>query len=142
MRRNVLIVESDPNIREILAALFDVGGTCATVAATLECARLALVRTRFDLILTDLRLDAHAGGGLQVVAAGGLLSPDAPVVVLSAIPADAYRHASARLGAAHFLEKPVSLAALAEIAAGAGVATAVHPAAGTGGQRRTLGLVL
>ena len=129
--RNVLIVEDEQNIRDILAELFDVDDTDTTTAATLEQAKAALTSHRFDLILTDLRLGGDRDGGLQVMAAGGLLSPDATVVVLTAFPDDDHRHASARLGATHFLEKPVSLQTIASLAADAGVATAMHPNAMT-----------
>ena len=127
MLRYVLIVEDEQNIRDILAELFDVDGTSTTAAGTLGEARAALVSTRFDLILTDLRLGGHRDGGLQVMAASALLSPDATVVVLTAFPDDDYRHASARLGATHFFEKPVSLQTIATLAARAGVPTAMHP---------------
>lgn len=123
----MLIVEDEQDIRDILAELFDVHGTDTTTAATLDQAKAALTTARFDLILTDLRLGGHRDGGLQVMAAGGLLSPDATVVVLTAFPDDDNRHASARLGATHFLEKPVSLQVIASLAAHAGVASAMHP---------------
>ena len=125
--RHVLIVEDEQSIRDILAELFDVEDTDTTTAGTLDEAKHALMTARFDLILTDLRLGGHRDGGLQVMAAGGLLSPDAMVVVLTAFPDDDHRHASARLGATHFLEKPVSLQRIAQLAAEAGVASAMYP---------------
>ena len=125
MSRHVLIVEDEQNIRDVLAELFDVGGTSTTTAATLDEAKAALMSMRFDLILTDLRLGEHRDGGLQVMAASALLSPDAAVVVLTAFPDDDYRHASARLGATHFFEKPVPLQTLAALAAQVGVVTAM-----------------
>lgn len=128
MPRYVLVVEDEQNIRDILAELFDVEGTETTAAATLDEAKAALTATRFDLVLTDLRLGGHRDGGLQVMAASALLSPDATVVVLTAFPADDYRHASQRLGAAHFFEKPVPLQTIARVAARSGVATAMGPA--------------
>ena len=125
MNRYVLIVEDEQNIRDVLAELFDVDETSTTAAATLDEAKAALMSRRFDLILTDLRLGGHRDGGLQVMAASALLSPDAAVVVLTAFPDDDYRHASARLGATHFFEKPVPLQTLAALAAQVGVVTAM-----------------
>jgi len=136
VRQHVLIVEDEQDIRDILAELFDVHGTDTTTAATLDQAKAALTTRRFDLILTDLRLGGDRDGGLQVMAAGGLLSPDATVVVLTAFPDDDNRHASARLGATHFLEKPVSLQLIAMLAARAGVASAMYPLASAHDQRR------
>jgi len=125
--RTVLIVEDEQSIRDILAELFDAEGTVATTAGTLDEAKAALARQEFDLIVTDLRLGGKRDGGLQVMAASGLLSPEARVIVLTAYPDDSNRHASLRLGATHFLEKPVDLQTIAVLAAEAGVATAMLP---------------
>ena len=125
--RTVLIVEDEQSIRDILTELFDAEGTVVSTAATLDEARGALARHEYDLIVTDLRLGGKRDGGLQVMAASGLLSPDATVIVLTAYPDEDVRHASLRLGATHFLEKPVDLQTIAALAADAGVATAMLP---------------
>jgi len=124
---SVLIVEDEQSIRDALAELFEVDGTRTTAAGTLLGAREALTKTAFDLIITDLRLGGKRDGGLQVMAAAGLLSPDATVMVLTAYPDDDNWHASRRLGATHFLEKPVDLTTIASLAAQHGVATAIFP---------------
>ena len=93
-------------------------------AARLTDALDLLRAMRFDLIVTDLRIDGKRDAGLQVVALASMLSPEATVLVLTAYPDDASRQASARLGALHFLEKPVDLAVIARYAAAAGVNTA------------------
>jgi CheY-like chemotaxis protein len=61
------------------------------------------------------------------MAAAGVLSPDASVVALTAYPDDDNREASRRLGASRFLEKPIALETIAEVAARAGVPTAITP---------------
>ena len=124
---SVLIVEDEQCIRDVLVELFDVEGTLVESAATLTGAKAKLARRSFDLILTDIRLDGRRDGGLQVMAAAGVLSPDATVIALTAYPDDDNRHASLRLGATHFLEKPVALERIADLAAGAGVPTAMTP---------------
>lgn len=125
--KNVLIVEDEQNIRDTLADLFDVPTSRLATAATLEEAKSYLTREAFDLIVTDIRLGARRDGGLQVMAAAGLLSPDAVVIVLTAFPNDDNRHASLRLGATHFLGKPTDLAIIAGHARAAGVLTAIEP---------------
>jgi len=124
---SVLIVEDEQSIRDVLVELFDVPGTRVDSAATLDAAKVVLAHRAFDLIVTDIRLGGRRDGGLQVMAAAGVLSPDAMVIALTAYPDDANRHASHRLGATHFLEKPVSLEILAELATTAGVPTALTP---------------
>lgn len=124
---SVLIVEDEQSIRDVLHELFDVEGTRVVSVATLDAAKEVLARRAFDLIVTDIRLGGRRDGGLQVMAAAGVLSPDAFVIALTAYPDDDNRHASVRLGATHFLEKPVSLERIAELAALAGVTTAITP---------------
>lgn len=128
-KRSVLLVEDEQSIRDVLAELFDVEGTEVDAVGTLADAKLALSRRTYDLIVTDIRLAGKHDGGLQVMAASGLLSPDATVIVLTAYPDPDNRDASVRLGATHFLEKPVDLRTLAALAARAGVASALAPAA-------------
>ena len=122
---SVLIVEDEVCIRDVLVELFEVSGTVVRSAATLERAKAMLALQSYDLIVTDIRLGGQRNGGLQVMAAAGVLSPDATVIALTAFPDEDNRHASLRLGATHFLEKPVSLDRIAELAAGAGVPTAM-----------------
>ena len=122
---SVLIVEDEVCIRDVLVELFDVDGTSVLAAATLERAQALLAARSFDLIITDIRLGGRRDGGLQVMAAAGVLSPQATVIALTAFPDDANRQACLRLGATHFLEKPVPLECLADLATSAGVPTAM-----------------
>ena len=123
--KSVLVVEDEQSIRDILVELFEIEGNDVTAAEQLPDALEKLRAQRFDLVVTDLRLGGKRDGGLQVMAMAGMLSPDATVLVLTAYPDDSNRQASFRLGALHFLEKPVDLATIAQYAAGAGVATAI-----------------
>lgn len=127
MPRPVLIIEDEQSIRESLADLFDVAATAVTAVATLEDARSALAGQPFDLILSDIRLGGKRDGGLQVMAAAGLLSPEATVIALTAFPDQDNRLASLRLGATYFLEKPADLETIASIAARHGIASTIHP---------------
>lgn len=127
MSTSVLIVEDEQSIRDILAELFEVEEGFTRAVGSLVEAQQALAERTFDLIVTDIRLGGKRDGGLQVMAAAGMLSPDATVIVLTAFPDDDNRHASLRLGAAHFLQKPVDLATIADLAARHGVPTAMQP---------------
>jgi CheY-like chemotaxis protein len=122
--KSVLVVEDEQSIRDILVELFEVEGNTVTSAELLPEALEKLRTQRFDLIVTDLRLGGKRDGGLQVMALAGMLSPDAMVLVLTAYPDDSNRQASFRLGALHFLEKPVDLATIANYASSVGVRTA------------------
>jgi DNA-binding NtrC family response regulator len=125
--RSVLIVEDEQGIRDTLVELFEVDSTGTLAVGSLPEARAELARREFDLIVTDIRLGGKRDGGLQVMAAAGLLSPVATIIVLTAFPDDDNRCAALRLGATYFLEKPVDLITIASLAARHGVATALLP---------------
>lgn len=124
---SVLIVEDEQCIRDVLVELFETDGVEVSAAASLDYAKWVLGRRTFDLVVTDIRLGGRRDGGLQVMAAAGMLSPEATVIALTAFPDDANRQASLRLGATHFIEKPVALERIAELAARTGVPTAFIP---------------
>ena len=124
----VLIVEDEQCIRDILAELFETEGTEMRAVGTVDEAREALAEHPFDLIVCDIRLGGKRDGGLQVMAAAGMLAPDATVIALTAYPDDDNRHASLRLGATHFIEKPADLRTIADLASKAGVPSAFYPA--------------
>jgi DNA-binding NtrC family response regulator len=123
----ILIVEDEQSIRDALVELFDQPANVITAAPLLPEALGALRAQTFELIVTDLRLGGKRDGGLQVMGLAGMLSPDALVLVLTAFPDEDNKHASARLGALHFLEKPVDLATIAALAAEHGIPTALRP---------------
>ncbi len=125
--KSVLVVEDEQSIRDVLVELFEVEGNTVSSAELLPEALERLRTQRFDLVVTDLRLGGKRDGGLQVMALTGMLSPDAMVLVLTAYPDDSNRQASFRLGALHFLEKPVDLATIAQHAASVGVRCAFAP---------------
>ncbi len=128
MSHPVLIIEDEQSIREALQDLFSVHGSDVTAVAMLDEAKAALASTAYELILTDIRLGGKRDGGLQVMAAAGLLSPDATVIALTAFPDQDNRLASLRLGATYFLEKPVDLQTIADLAAKHGIPSSLHPA--------------
>ena len=124
---HVLIVEDEQSIRDTLAELFEVEGTRVTAVETLDEAKKALAVQPYQFILSDIRLGGKRDGGLQVMAAAGLLSPEAVLLVLTAFPDQDNRLASLRLGATYFLEKPVDLETIAMVAARHGVPSSLFP---------------
>ena len=126
--KRVLIVEDEISIRESLVDLFSSDEVSVVEAATLADAKKALfAQLPIDLIVTDLRLGGNRDGGLQVLAAAGLVHQHTPAIVLTAYPDDDNRHASERLNATYFLEKPVDLGVIAKLARDHGVSSALSP---------------
>ena len=94
--RRVLIVEDEQCIRDVLVELFETEGVEVSAAASLDYAKWVLGRRTFDLVVTDIRLGGRRDGGLQVMAAAGMLSPEATVIALTAFPDDSARRTSSR----------------------------------------------
>jgi signal transduction histidine kinase len=57
----VLVVDDEPNVLETIAAILEGEGYEVRVAANVDAALLALDRERFDLVLTDLRMEGPSG---------------------------------------------------------------------------------
>lgn len=128
MPKNILIVEDEISIRESLVDLFASDDVTVVATATLADAKVAIFSdASFDLIVTDLRLGGNRDGGLQILAAAGLVHQHTPVIVLTAFPDDDNRHASERLNATYFLEKPVDLSVISKLARDHGVSSALSP---------------
>ena len=126
-RKSVLLVEDEESIRESLVELFESDDVETVAASTVAEAQRCLGGRLVDLVVTDIRLGSKRDGGLQVMAAAGMLAADAPVIVLTAFPDEDNRLAAQRLGATHFLQKPVDLDIIARLAAAHGISTALIP---------------
>lgn len=124
-QKSVLLVEDEESIRESLVELFESEGVETVAAATVAEAQRCLGGRVVDLVVTDIRLGSQRDGGLQVMGAAGILAADAPIIVLTAFPDEDNRLAAQRLGATHFLQKPVDLDIIARIAAAHGIPTAL-----------------
>lgn len=100
----VLIVEDDPSFATTLARSLEGERHRVTVASSVEQAFQALSSTRFDVLLTDLRLQDR--DGIDLLAMVRAL-PDAPRAILMSGFASARDHQTAtELGAVRVLCKP------------------------------------
>lgn len=100
----ILIVDDDPHILEVLEARLNAAGheTLQTTSAPL--ALEVLKRRKVDLVITDVRMPGM--GGMELLQALRKVSPDLPVILLTAygtIP-DAVR--AIKAGAVEYLTKP------------------------------------
>ena len=110
----ILIVEDRASLRRLMRRALEQEGYDVTAAeSAAEGRRQAAVR-RFDLVLTDLKLGD--GSGLEVLADCRRHQPEAPVVVLTAFGTVQTAVEAMKLGAADFLEKPLEIDELYELA--------------------------
>ena len=102
---HILIVDDDPDIREMLVAYLARQGLKASGAADGRAMRRVLARERVDLLVLDLMLPGEDGISLcRELRAPG--QPPLPIVMLSARADEADRILGLELGADDYLPKP------------------------------------
>jgi two-component system, NtrC family, response regulator PilR len=104
---HVLVVDDEPDIRELLELTLVKMGLAVTSAGTLAEAKENLKSTDFDLCLTDMRL--ADGEGLELVRHIGSLELDLPVAVITAYGSAENAVAALKAGAFDYVSKPVAL---------------------------------
>ncbi len=108
--RRVLVVDDEPDIRELLELTFAKMGLEVRAAGTIAEAKALLREERFDLCLTDMRLPD--GEGLEVVRHIAAQPGDLPVAVITAYGSAENAVAALKAGAFDYVSKPVGLAQL------------------------------
>ncbi len=103
----VLVVDDEPDIRELLEFTLIKMGLDVVAAGTIAEAKDYLVRDTFDLCLTDMRLPD--GDGLELVRHISQLDADLPVAVITAFGSAENAVAALKAGAFDYVSKPVAL---------------------------------
>jgi two-component system response regulator PilR (NtrC family) len=128
----VLVVDDEPDLRELLELTLVRMGLDVDSAATVSDARAALAKRSYALCLTDMRMPD--GSGMDLVAAIAHEHPGTPVAVLTAYGSTDNAVAALKAGAFDYLSKPVSLEHLRQLVLSAVQSTQAAPArAGEGG---------
>ncbi|MDH5180368.1 MAG: sigma-54 dependent transcriptional regulator [Gammaproteobacteria bacterium] len=102
-----LIVDDEPDIRELLEITLSRMGIETTSAADLNEARRHLEKQHFDLCLTDMRLPD--GSGIELVREIQALHANLPVAVITAHGNMELAIEALKAGAFDFVSKPVDL---------------------------------
>ncbi len=105
-----LIIDDEPDIRELLELTLGRMGVDTHAAANLSEAHDALRRQPFDLCLTDMRLPD--GSGIDLVRTLQEQHPDTPVAVITAYGNMESAVEALKAGAFDFVSKPVDLEVL------------------------------
>ncbi|HID81887.1 MAG TPA: sigma-54-dependent Fis family transcriptional regulator [Chromatiales bacterium] len=104
---NILIIDDEPDIRELLELTLARMGLDATCTADVKTAKTALENKSFDLCLTDMNLSD--GTGLEIVEHIQHTQPDLPVAVITAYGSMELAVQSLKAGAFDFVSKPIDL---------------------------------
>lgn len=96
---SILVVDDDPPVLAMLRAVLESEGYAVTTATNAADAKNKLAAGRFDMVVTDMRMETETAG-FDVVRAARL-KPEAPaIVILTAYPMleQQWRDAGASVG--------------------------------------------
>jgi DNA-binding NtrC family response regulator len=102
----ILVVDDNRSAADAIALLLGRGGHAVTAVYDGQAALERIAAQRYDLVLTDLRMEPV--DGLQVVRAARAAEPPMDVVVFTAFGSVEIAVEAMRLGAMDFLTKPVT----------------------------------
>jgi two-component system response regulator PilR (NtrC family) len=108
-----LIIDDEPDIRELLAITLSRMGVDSHCADTVEHAKTLLKTYSFDICLTDMRLPD--GNGLELIDIMQAMPAPLPVVVITAHGNMDTAILAMKKGAFDFVSKPVDLAMLRQL---------------------------
>lgn len=100
---HILVVDDDPEIRELIVGFLEKHGFSAEAAEDAASMEQVLQRRPADLIVLDLMMPGEDGLSLTRHLAAG---PRTPVIILSAVGDDTDRIVGLELGADDYLRKP------------------------------------
>ena len=110
MSAHLLIVEDDPEMRDLLRKVLEKEGYRISVAGDGREATTSLSRKPFDLVVTDLLMPDD--GGLELLRAIRQTHPTLPVIIITAFGDWGSYSRALELGAAAFISKPLKMAEL------------------------------
>ena len=104
--KRILVVDDDPQIRSLLATLFEGEGFAVVTAGSGAEMRRALEGNRISLITLDINLTGEDGFALAREVRGRL---DVPIIMISGKADDIDRIVGLELGADDYITKPFNL---------------------------------
>jgi len=111
-RQKILIVDDDASLLEALERSFLEAGQDVRAYSKFEEARRVLQSTRFDALITDVRLGAF--NGLQLAVIGRDTYPEMRLIVFSGFDDPVLRTEAEHVGATYMV-KPVTGAQLLQV---------------------------
>src|SRR5688572_8468588 len=109
MKRLIAIVEDEPAIRDNYAAAFTREGYAVRAHATRREALAAFAARLPDLAVIDISLADEPEGGFELCRELRAMSPELPIIFLTARDSEIDAVSGLRLGADDFLTKDLSL---------------------------------
>ena len=109
----VLIIDDEPDIRELIDITISRMGLNTQTAENLEFAKKALLSKEFNLVLTDMKLPD--GNGIDFVEQTQHSHPNLPIAVITAFGSMDTAITALKAGAFDFLSKPIDIQQLRDL---------------------------
>ncbi len=114
-RPRVLVVDDEASIRDLLSRMLALAEYDVDVASNGRSAVDQMQRSRYNLLIVDLRMPGM--DGMAVIKEARRLDADLPVVIITAHPTEATAIEAVNLGVSGYLMKPFAMPKLLEITA-------------------------
>ena len=105
-KASILIVDDEPIVREALRDWLVDAGYAVTTASTGEEALEITARQDFDLLILDVRLPGKTG--IRVLQEIVQVKPQTKTIIITAYASPELRTEAMKLGAIHYLSKPIA----------------------------------
>ncbi len=105
-RASILIVDDEPIVREAIRDWLVDAGYDVTTAESGERALEITARQDFGLIILDVRLPGKTG--IRVLEEMKEAKPDVKAIIITAYASPQMRTEAVKLGALHYLSKPIA----------------------------------
>jgi two-component system, NtrC family, response regulator AtoC len=102
----LLIVEDDPDVRDSLSTVLREEGYQVHTAEDAESGLVALIKTRYDAALIDLRLPGMTG--IDFLRAARQQSPDTNCIMMTSFPTATSAVDAMKIGAVDYISKPIN----------------------------------
>lgn len=116
MKKNILIVDDEKEVRDSLTAIYESKGYQVTVVGDAMAALDALKKKNIDIVLTDLYLPNL--NGMELLKRIKKLYPKIKVIMMSAMGTESTFKKAEKLGAEGFLQKPFALSSAVALVEG------------------------
>lgn len=110
MSKNILVVDDEDNIREIISEFLQTLGFTVVEASNGEEAIIACGKTKFDLVISDIRMPKM--NGLKLLKSLKTYMPELPVILMTGYQPSKTQEDSLSIKADGYLLKPFSLNSL------------------------------
>ena len=104
MPRNILVVDDEESMRSVLSILLRKEGNDVTSCEDGAEAIAALHNSRFDMVITDLKMPGVSG--IEVLRSAKSVNPAVPVVMITAFASAESAVEAMKLGASDYITKP------------------------------------